>query len=500
MPFDYSTVDLEGILKRAYDQMSELQRPAVGKARARGRVVFNMWMGTGKSFAALTAGFCFKPQHWLILVFKKSETTNWAAEIEKWFPEFSAPELYTIVRGQANERHTLYQRRSLFYVTTVGSFLRDIKWLVTRRIRFDVVTIDELHKTGLRNRKSQGFSSLKALVAKVEKLQPVKLINPLTGTWTSKGSVQMWPTLNLLAPTVFRSYWKFANTYNIMVDYGFGQTIIGPQNTESLALVTSPYVHHVSEADAAQHLPPLQRIILPVSLTKPEWRDYNTMARHMFLEPGEEEELITVQTVLAKLTRLRQLICCPRILSPDFPIGSVIEAIVDKIKENDELPNWKHNIVITPFVKSIIPFRSYLAEELGMSLDDIMIVQGGMEGAELKHVERRFRTDPQTMILASLKAADAWNAETALNVYFAHFDWDQDLNKQAEARSRRVDGTQKMIRSYYAHVPNSITADMFEILNRKEYSNKLTYQDVKGLMERLRARHKKNEVPPQETC
>ena len=152
-------------------------------------------------------------------------------------------------------------------------------------------------------------------------------------------------------------------------------------------------------------------------------------------------------------------------------------------------------MIYTPFLPSLAPFRAVLSQALDMPLPDIMIVRGGMETDELDHVEKRFRRDPNTMILASLKASQAWNAESALNCYFAGFEWDQDENKQAEGRTRRTDGAQKLIRAYYCHVPQSITSDMLEILNHKEYMNRITYQDVQRIAERLRRQALTSKIP-----
>jgi len=486
MPFDYQSIDLEGILARLHDQMSPLQRPGVGKARSSGRVLFNVWMGVGKTMMGLASGLCYKPQVWLIIGSKPS-LNNWRNEVKKWIPELSAPELFQIVAGTPGKRQEQYtNQHALFFATTAGSFIRDIEWLKQRRTRFDVITIDEPQKFGLRNRNTAGFKSIKDLITHIESRFRVKLINAMTGTWTSKGPPQMWPMLNILEPSTFRSYWKFVRQFCIVHKGMFGTEILGPQNTEGLALITSPYVYTVSEKEASAHLPPLQRILLPVELSSQEQLTYDQMLYHMFIELDSVDEVLTVQTILAKTMRLRQIVCCPQILDPSLPVGSAIETIIDKIKESDELPNWRHNVVYTPFLPSLAPFRAVLSEQLDMPLPDIMIVRGGMDTDDLDYVEKRFRRDPNTMILASLKASQAWNAETALNCYFAGFEWDQDENKQAEGRTRRTDGVQQLIRAYYCHVPQSITADMLDILNHKEYMNKITYQAVQRIAEKLR--------------
>lgn len=491
MPFDYSKIDTESILKRLYDQMSPLQRPAVGKARYSGRCIFNMWMGTGKTLSGLASGLCFKPQVWLIICTKKARV-GWRNEVKKWIPELGDEELFQVIGGTAAERKRQYQNpQALFFATTAAAFIRDIKWLRDSKVRFDVITIDELHKIGLRNRKSEGFKAIKLLVTLIEKNFKVKLINPMTGTWTSKGNPQMWPTLNLLAPKEFKSYWQFVHSYNIVVQGPFGKVIGGPQNVHAFAQVTSPYVYTVTEEQAKEFLPPLQRLVLPVKLDAKQRLAYDQMEKHMFIDVEESGELYTVETILAKMMRLRQLLCCPAIIDENLGVGNVIEYVVDQIKEFDEYDHWKHNIIFTPFVPALKIWKPYLSQELKIPESDILIVQGGMEDDDLDRVEKTFRKNRETMILASLMSSASWNAETAFNAYFPHFSWDQDDNKQAEGRARRTDGKQQLIRAYYAAVENTITGDMFDTINGKEYTNKITLKYLQQFQEKMRDRHQK---------
>lgn len=486
--FDYSTVDLDGILKRSYDKMSTLQRLGVAKGRTSRRVLFNVWMGVGKTFMALTLGLCFKPQTWLI-VGTKGSITAFQQDIQKWFPEFSSPDLFVIVRGTQLERQKAYQRKGLFYATTSASLIRDVEWLATRRVKFDVITIDELQRLGYRNHKSQTIKQTKKLLKVIEKhlARPVSLINFLTGTWTSKGAPQQFGVLNILAPKEFTSYWQHVYTYTHTIKTTFGTEILGPKNSEGLAQVTSPYVYTVTKEEAEAELPPLLRSRLVGELPPSIQRHYDTLEDHMYAEIGEHFESVT--SILAAKMKLRQLICCPATIHESLGPGPAIEVCVEKMREWDEVSNWKHNIVFTPFIPSIPIFRDYLSQELNIPLSKVLIAKGGIDVQELQDLQTEFRRDPQTLIVASLLFSQSWNAESALNVYFPHFEWDQDANFQAEARSRRQDGKQELINAYYCHFPRTVSEDMFDILNRKTNLNNLTYQAFREMEQRSRDRY-----------
>lgn len=488
MAFDYSTVDLAAILQRCYEQANPPQREAVAKARTSGRVIFDAKMGLGKTFAGLISALCYKPQH-ILIIGSKNSLAGWHRQIKKWIPEFSDPSLYIVVRGTPYERQALYRTPGLFYVTTAGSFIRDADWLLTRKPKFDVIIVDEPQKHGYRNRKSAGFKQTKALLMHLEKIkQNVRLIFMCSGTWQTKMPNQQWAVLHLLNRKTFSSFHKFQAMFHHTVKGPFGVEVGGPKNTLGLAQITYPYVCHVTEEEANKYLPPLKRQRITIDLPDNLRTPYETMKEELYWEFENGEQIESVATILAAYTRLRQLINCPATFDPKWGVGPAIEAVVDKIRENDEHPHWKHNLIFSPFIPAIPIFKDYLCDVLNIKPQKVLIFKGGLEIEELAALEEEFRRDPQTLGLASLKYSQAWNAETCLNMYFPHFDWDQTENEQAEGRGRRTDGVQKNINAYYVNILSTITEHMFDIMNLKKLHVNLTYQHVAFLKESLRAK------------
>lgn len=504
MAFDYSTIDLEGMLARAYSQMDDLQRPGVSKAKKSGRVIFDMYMGTGKTFTALTSGLCFMPQRWIIIC-SKNAINAFRQEVKKWFPEMGADENFKIVRGTKAEREALYKSSGLFFATTGASFIRDLDFLVDNRIAFDVITIDEADKVGLRNHKSKTFKSIKELCGpkqyqahrkRLERINrwtnfnrdKVSLINICTGTLAKRGIPQMFGYLHLMDPKLFSSYWKFLSTFMNVIDGPFGKQAISPRNTGAFAEVTWPYIHRITEKDSKDVLPPIRRIKLPYELSKRSMELYEQMAEELFfLIPESEGDIIqTASTTLTKSIRLRQLLCCPAIIDPVLGPGEAIEACADKILEDSEDPQHTHNLIFTPFLPSIPIFKDYLSERLSLSPNKIYTMQGGMEPEEVQEVEQRFRTTPDSMVICSTMFAQSFNLETARNCYHPHFDWDDDKNKQAEGRARRkTSDTSRTIMSYYCHVPGTLTDIMFDIITQNANMNHFSFRDIQRLRDTL---------------
>lgn len=484
---DYSKVDLEAILARVYSQMTELQRPGVGRARANRRVMFDVWMGVGKTLMALASGFCFKPQRWLV-VGTKNSFLAWQADFEKYFPELYSEDLITIVKGAPHEREWEYTHSdSLFYFTTAGALLRDIKWMAERKIRFDVISCDEIDRLGLRNRKSEFFKTIKTLIGAVEKHHDLKLVNFMTGTWSSKGPQQKWAALHLLAPKQFRGFWPFVSRYHHIHTNGWGREIGLPKNTQELALITMPYVYTVTEEEAAAHLPPLKRIPLYTQFTNKHMEEmYWSLANDLWMELNSGE-LLSVGNQIAATVRLRQFINCPQTIDSSLGVGPMIEAVTDKILDSEGTRNWKHNIIFTPFIAAIEPFCQYVGDVLKIPDSKIIRMQGGITLDELKAREHLFRNDPDTTIISSLRYSQSWNAETAQNVYFTGFEWDPDLNKQAEARSRRTSGDKShTVMSYYCMIKYTITRDMMDIVNVKSNITHITQSDIMKVKANLR--------------
>lgn len=484
--FDYSTIDLPGMLQRAYDQMSPSQRAGVGHARTYKRHIFRATMGLGKTFEMLTCVLCFKPQVCLIVVSGKNAINTWRQELKNWFPELGDDSLFNHIRGQPAERKAKWCRSDcIFYIVTAGSFIRDIDWLLRAGFKPSCVVVDEPHKMGLRNRKSAGFKAIKAITAPKYNIA-LKFIGMTSGTLTAKGGSQLWTYLHIMDPKLFAGYWPFINKFYHVVQGPFAREIGGPRHPEAFARVMAPYIYTVPDEVAEKELPPLRRIPLLTSLGPKLSKLYNSMSEELYMEL--DGEVLSVSGVLASMTKLRQLVACPAIIDPSLGAGRTIEACCEKILEtDDDVPRRLHNVIFTPFVGAIDHYRNYCHSTFGIPLSKIHVLKGGDEPEHVQNVETMFRNDPQSMVICSIAFSQSFNLETAFNMYFPQFSWDQDENSQAEGRGRRRTSDKgRTINAYYVSIPGSITEDMIDVLNGKVSLNNLTYKGVQMLRDRLK--------------
>lgn len=476
---DYDSRDMRAIFQRIHDAMSTSQREAVGVFRQSQAMLLAAWMGLGKTLVSLTCMLTLKPTRVLIIC-NKNAVATWENEFRKWYPELYSPEQFKFVDGDAYDRQSLWRTRAQFHICLPQIIQRDYEFLVQNKLDyFDFIIIDEAHKLGLRNRKTKTFQIVKWIREHAKGI----IIN--TGTPTRKGPPQLWGYLHILARRKFTSYWTFINKYCIIHKGIFGQEVIGVQNTEQLKEEIKPYIYVVDEKKASLELPPLRRILLPAEFDVQTAKLYRSMADSLYMELDDRIEFSL--SVMASYIKLRQLICCPQIIDPFLSVGCAISSICEKIQENEDYEGYKHNIIATPFIPSIEPFKKYMASTLKMAPSDIMVLKGGDDPTHVNKVEEIFRKNKETAVICSVMFSQSFNLETALSVYFAHFDWDVDNNKQTESRARRKSSDMnRTLMSYYVDVKGTITKDMFAIIDSNLAINNMTYKHFSTIKESLK--------------
>lgn len=478
-------------------QLREYQVAAIAAMRTQRWMLLDAWMGSGKTLTALTATFLLKPERVLILCSKNALYT-WQKEMKKWYPAAIKEGMYRVVQGQKHQRLKLWKTDAVFYVTTFQSFISDhidIRTIITNGKRkriyrwdptvskpWDVVIADEVHRAGLRNYKTVGYNAFKLL------RKQTTAMFLMTGTPISKGPEQMWPLLNILAPTLFNSYWRFVNTYCLMIDGPFGKMNAGPQNTEGLYQTTKSVYHRVARADVEKQLPPLVRDIIEIELNPVQEKAYKALDEDMWIDlthMGTREEVknkptamaLVTNTILSKITRLRQMCVCPRLLGLEND-GAAIEMVVDKIQERED----HHVVIFTPFREAIRHFEPYLRREL--KTDNVFHLWGSMDMLAVKSACENFKRT-RGIMLCSVLFAQSFELETADTGFFIGYDWDQNNNLQAEARLRRLTSTSKTIYMHYIKHRNTVEEQELAVLSDKTRNCRVTYtyfDQVKGAL------------------
>lgn len=434
MKVDYT--GLNNRLKKVKEVLVPFQVGVISFAKTNKRIIIESDMGTGKTLMALTAMF-LEQREKVIIVCSKNALYTWQKEIKKWYPEWSGSKFYTVVSANKKKREVLWAKDSLFYVCTYQTLMRDES--IVSKMGFKILIGDECHRGGLRNRKSKGFKCIKNITKNIPN------IYFLTGTLSRKGPQDVWGLLNILDRKMFRSYWKFINTYCLVIDGPFGKEILGGKNIEGFSMITAPYIYKVPKSISDAQLPKLTRVFIPVEMTSTQARWYKKMCEDMMVE-FDSNEIVIASNILTSLTRLRQITCCPAMLNDDMnDLGAGIETVVDMIQDMET----HHCVVFTPYRKAVTYFKQYLKDKV---TKDVFHLWGSMEPEEVGAAVEGFKKTGG-IIVCTVKFSQSFELETANKCFFIGYEHDQNENYQSEGRLRRMT-VDKPIKAYYLQHKN----------------------------------------------
>ncbi|KKK89785.1 hypothetical protein LCGC14_2729630, partial [marine sediment metagenome] len=126
-----------------------------------------------------------------------------------------------------------------------------------------------------------------------------------------KNPASMFTAFQLIAPKIFRGYWKFVNTYCIVNDTPFGKEILGVKNVASLQTIIDRYMAYVPAEVSADELPEGLRPPMHVEMTahqakvielkaRPGW-NWGMIAKEM--DCGVSSAISSHKLALKKLAR-----------------------------------------------------------------------------------------------------------------------------------------------------------------------------------------------------
>ena len=167
-------------------------------------------------------------------------------------------------------------------------------------------------------------------------------------------------------------------------------------------------------------------------------------------------ESITIQHVLALLTRLKQI--CN--FDPETGASTKLDILRDFINEIKD--SGEKTLVFSQFRESVV--------ELASRLSDIgpLVYHGGLSQKERDHVLSEFRIDPnRRLVLMTLRAGGVGlNLQEAS--YVVHFDrwWNPAVEQQAEDRAHRIGQKRGLLVTRFIAV-DTVEEKIRDILDRK---------------------------------
>jgi len=399
------------------------------------RAILGDDVGLGKTAQALVASTTVPGP--VLVITRKSLVPSWLYEISRWCPHPAR-----VLTTQSS-----LSFHGFNYVVTNYE-------VVTRRLPellglFQCVIVDEA--MAIKNRKAQRTKALHKLP------RDVPYVWLLTGTLAENGWHEIWSLLHCIRPDVFRSYWSFIDQFfNWGYNYFGGREIYGLKNPRAFAQAIQPYI--LRRTKELLNLPPLTSEIIYVPMDKYQQHLYEEIRKNFFAVV-DTEKVVTAPTVLAQLTRLRQVTCSPALVG-----GQDKSAKTDTLIELLKDLTADHKVLVfttfAEYVKLLLP----KLQKFGA-----VALTGDMSTTARGEAVNKFQNDPSTRVfIGTIQAAGVGlNLQEADTVIFLNKSWVPGENAvQAVGRAYRR-GQTKPVSVYSLVMPDSVDEYIEDVLARK---------------------------------
>jgi len=440
--------------------------------RKRGMLAWDM--GLGKTAGASTIGARAQLHRWLVIC-SDNAFSVWRDEAPRWIKRWW-PDVTVRVEFIDGDRETqwatpydVFPNVVHIRIVRIDTFLADwgvitktgLKGKRAKTIRLnerkgyhipEILIYDECRR--IRNKETQAFEILSRWI----KFYSPPWLILMTGT-PGHEPKHFWTYLHLINPHYFRSYWNFVYAFHQVDDGFFGKEVNEPRNLPEWYALRKRMISVVREDDprVIDQRPPLTRQLLEITPDADQQRLYKAFREEMMLFIEEDQKLLYAQNELGAITRIRQALICPKILSPSLSYGAAIQDFANTIEPGE------HVVIFTPFTSAQPLFEEYLRTK---KFNHIYTLYGSMGTTARDKAIAEYRQNKGVMI-CSILYAQAFSLEPATKAFFIGYDWDPDNNRQAEKRLHRLT-TKTPIAAYYYAFRTTFDANLADIVNLKQ--------------------------------
>ncbi len=398
----------------------------------------------------------------------------WLKQFPQWADDPSLiDDMYVVSRLSKVARMALWRhaiRESGIYITNSGSFVRDFEMI--RNIPWSTVIADEYHKymrnVGQGKNKNKTYKGFKTLT------RHLYLVILVTGSAVSKNAASLFTAFQLSDHKVFTSYWRFVNTFCFVSESEFGTEVYGTKSIKALHTIMDRYFAYVPEEVVADNLPKGKRQLASAIMTPSQEKVYNDIADSM-IAVVNGVNVIVAPTILSKLIKLRQLLCCPKILDPSLDMGGGFEVVLEALQLNP------HVVIFVPFRPACIYVRDALREE-GY---DVNMIRGGISTQEQVAKTTYFRNSRSTLI-CTIAYSESFDLETCKTSYFMGYEYSMTQNEQAEGRTRRCISKHKFVTWNYIQYLRTIDEEMLANLEHNMINAKRILKRPQAIIDALK--------------
>lgn len=433
-------------------------------------------MGLGKTVQALALLTKAKEEEGdmpSLIVCPTSVLSVWKQEVKKWAPRLS---ILTWHGSDRAEKVRLLKRSDII-VTSYSILRRDIDDLA--QIHFRYVILDE----------AQYIKNWTTSTAKSAKQLNADHRLALSGTPVENHLLDLWAIFDFLAPGFLGTLSQFQKTYVKPIENSDLKTL------EALRARVRPFIMRRRKEDVATELPAKTEQTLYCQFSRSQLGLYNRIlkiAKNEIMGRINDVGLENSQmTILAALTRLRQVCCDPRLLGlPDesaLPPSTKLEAFKELI--TDCVGSGHKVLVFSQFVE----MQKILGETLSELGIEYAWLHGGTRNREEVVQSFQSKMGPPVFLI-SLKAGGSGLTLTEADTVI-HYDpwWNPAVEDQATDRAHRI-GQDKPVNVYRLVCEDTVEQKMVELGQRKRevaesalgrdttIGKKITMDDVEALL------------------
>lgn len=409
----------------------------------KGRGLIADEMGLGKTIQALGWLQLHPEARPAVVVVPASLKLNWAREANKWM---ARPDV-RILSGTKADRSVVAGNPDLIVINY--DILKHWASLL-HTLGPKVVVLDECHY--IKNRQAQRTKAVRTLCNRVPHLIA------LSGTPITNRPMEAFQAVNLLAPELFPSFWKYAQRYCGAQHNGFGWDFTGATNTEELhQRLTGSIMIRRLKKDVLKDLPLKVRTVVPLNDLQglaqyraekarlQAWlQELKTQARHN--EKAMKQSMAAAMTMFEKLKQA----------AVKAKMKSVLGWIHDYLETEDKLVIFAHHrVVVEQLMKELAPYSP-------------VKVDGGVTGPNRQAAVDRFQTDPTCRVFVGTEAACEGITLTAANATaFVELWWTPGKHDQAEDRVHRIGQERDSVSAYYLIAEGTIEETIATLLDAK---------------------------------
>ncbi len=459
--------DLNGIL-RPYQQEGILWLYRKLLPENGGGALLADEMGLGKTLQTLAVSKLLKNRDSdasksspVLVVCPTSLIDNWAAECQKFVPEYKVLPM----RGAKRSDHFKNLCFADLVITSYALLIRDIDRY--RDQHFRLIVLDEA--SYIRNPKTRNARSVKKLQADSRLA--------LTGTPVENSVLDIWAISDFVRPGYLGSRDEFKERYEKPINSGKASVQVHQRFRRRL----DPMILRRTKRKVAKDLPEKLEEILYCTLSPTQKGYYDGILREMrnkinsAISSGDERG--ARMNMLTALLRLRQICCDSRLLDT-----TKVENRVERGKDSKKQPESAKMELLRQILQESVEgghrvlIFSQFVSMLGLIRDELL--ETGLCGDELAYLDgssqdraaqvERFQSDPTiSVFLISLKAGgyglNLTGADTVI-----HFDpwWNPAVEAQATDRAHRI-GQEKIVTSYKFIARDTVEEKILKLQRRK---------------------------------